>query len=93
MHPGADVVQDLNVSRESSEITDEETVTDGDMQKENGDVKSQSSGHMRNESTCDGNLPKVDDELYNRFACYTARSLEERMVLDDPPAPVLDRLE
>ena len=59
-------VVDLNMSRESSEITNEDT--------KDTDVKSDAV------------------EEVNMVAYYMARSLAERLVLDNPPAPVLKKL-
>ena len=60
---------DLDISRESGEISETEMV--------DTDVKS---------------VKGQDEGDYNRFSYYIARNWEERLVLDNPPAPVLHKL-
>ena len=72
----------LDVSRESGEISEEdEPDRDGASTNEEKSGKTQ-MGHIKDDCEWDGTM-------YNRFSYYVAKSLAERLVLENPPAPVL----
>ena len=85
-----DVAVDLNVSRESGELTDED---DSPFRASKLQLQGVRSHHAENSANVTAPCQEVlQDNGYIRGSLYVAASMAERLVLEEPPAPVLGKL-